>query len=118
MKYKVDTKLIWNNKTRKEILQAPDKMLYSCARRLLDITIPNIPFNKGDTRRTSANAGVRGDDGDYYIGSYTDYAVYPYNMKEGTHWSEPGTYQQWYDRNWKEKGDVIIEQAVKEYELK
>lgn len=122
MKYKVDTKLIWNNKTRKEILQAPNKMLYACARKLLDITIPNIPLSKrknsGHLRLSSVNAGVRGDNGDYYIGSYTDYAVYPYNMKEGTHWSEPGTYQQWYDRNWKEKGNVIIEQAVKEYELK
>lgn len=118
MKYKVSAKLIWNNKTRKALEEAPDKMLYSCARRLLDVTIPNIPFDTGNTRKSSANAGVRNDGSVYYVGSYTDYAIYPYNMKEGTHWSEPGTYQQWYDRNWKDKGNTILEQAVKEYRIK
>lgn len=74
----------------------PDNVMYTIARITLDTTYQHIPLsnnkNAGKLRQTSMDAGVRGSNGDYYIGSYTDYAKYVWDMGDGTKWSTPGTF--------------------------
>lgn len=101
-----------NKKTESGLKRIPDEVLYRIARQTLDMTSPIIPKDTGRLRTSSNSGGVRGGNGDYYIGSYTDYATYVWNMNDSVNWSEPGTHSQWYTRTLKEKGEVIINNAV------
>lgn len=102
-----------NLKTEQGLKKIPDIVLYTIAREVLDLSQTIIPKDKGRLRSSSMGAGVRGTPGDYYIGSYTDYASYVWNMNDNaTNWSEPGTHSQWYIRTIKEKGTVIVNDAV------
>lgn len=108
----------WNDKNRKKLLNQGNIVTYAVARRVLDISLPNIPLKTGKMRSTSMSAGVRGSNGNYYIGSYTNYAKYVWVMPKSTHWSEPNTFGKWYETNWKKKGKSIVENVIKENELK
>lgn len=102
-----------NVKTQNGLKKVPDVVLYTIAREVLDMSQTIIPKDKGKLRSSSMSAGVRGVPGDYYIGSYTDYASYVWQMPDATtNWTEPGTHSQWYIRTMKEKGEVIINNAV------
>ena len=102
-----------NEKTMQGLKRIPDVALYTIAREVLDMSLTTIPKETGKMRFSSMSAGVRGSHGDYYIGSYTDYASYVWNMNDNaTNWSEPGTHSQWYIRTIKEKGTVIVNDAV------
>ena len=101
-----------NVKTQNGLKKIPDLVLYSIARQVLDMSYNTIPKDTGKLRSSSIGAGVRGGNGDYYIGSYTDYASYVWEMPQTTNWSEPGTNSQWYTRTIKEKGTVIVNDAV------
>ena len=91
-----DVKVNWYPGKKKEVLEASDKIMYSIARQTLDRTFPHIPMSRRKgvvhMRQTSMSAGVRGSDGNYYIGSYTDYAKYVWVMPRTTNWTEPGTF--------------------------
>lgn len=102
-----------NEKTMQGLKKVPDVALYSIARQVLDMSLTTIPRNTGEMRFSSMSAGVRGTTGDYYIGSYTDYASYVWNMNDNTtNWTEPGTHSQWYLRTIKEKGTTIVDNAL------
>lgn len=101
-----------NIKTQNGLKKIPDVVLYTIAREVLDLSQTIIPKDTGKLRSSSMGAGVRGVPGDYYIGSYTDYASYVWEMPPGTNWTEPGTNSQWYIRTIKEKGTVIVNDAV------
>ena len=102
-----------NLKTEQGLKKIQDIVLYTIARETLDLSQTIIPKDKGTLRSSSMGAGVRGGNGDYYIGSYTDYASYVWTMNDSlTNWSEPGTHSQWYIRTIKEKGTVIVNDAV------
>ena len=118
----MECKVIWNLKAKKELLGAPNKITYAVAAQTLDLSFIHIPLSKrkgrGKLRQTSKSAGVRGTDGNYYIGSYTSYASRVWKMPSSTNWSEPGTNNKWYERTWKKYGKSIQQNVVERYKLK
>ena len=108
----------WIPSAKKKVLEAPDKMLYGIAYETLHRTMPNIPKDTGYMRKTSLNGGVKGSSGDYYIGSYTNYAKYVWAKPKSTNWSEPNTFGKWYEEIWKKQGKSIVDSCVGRYSLK
>lgn len=113
-----DVKVNWYPGKKKEVLEASDKIMYAIARQTLDRSLIHIPFKSGKMRQTSMAAGVRGSDGNFYVGSYTDYAKYVWVMPRKTHWSEPGTFGKWYQETYKKFMKNIVSISIKENELK
>lgn len=108
----------WTPGAQKKILNAGNVITYAIARQTLDITFPHIPKLTGKMRKTSMAAGVRGQNGDYYIGSYTNYAKYVWVKPKSTNWSEPNTFGKWYEEIWKKQGKSIVDSCVGRYSLK
>lgn len=108
----------WTPGAQKKILNAGNVITYATARQTLDITFPHIPKLTGKMRKTSMAAGVRGQNGDYYIGSYTNYAKYVWVKPKSTNWSEPNTFGKWYEEIWKKQGKSIVDSCVGRYSLK
>lgn len=113
-----DVKVNWYPGKKKEVLEASDKIMYAIARQTLNRSLVHIPFKSGKMRQTSMEAGIRGSNGNYYIGSYTDYAKYVWVMPRKTHWSEPGTFGKWYQETYKKFMKNIVSISIKENELK
>lgn len=117
----VSTSVKWYPGKKKQLLDAPDKVLYEVATRTLDISYTKIPLatyvNAGKLRQSSTGAGVRGEKGKYYIGSYTGYAKYVWKMGTGTNWSTPGTTGKWYSKVWKTQGKQIVDSAIERNKL-
>ena len=112
----VDAELQLNPKVIKGLKRIPDDSLYLMAKQTLDLSQPTIPMSKtknhaGTLRRATASGGVRGGSGDYYIGSYTNYARYVWNM-EGVNWTTPGTNNKWFARTLKKDQATIINNAI------
>lgn len=106
----------WNPITKKGLSKIPDDILYKVAKQTLDMSAPMIPMSNikghsGTLRRASFSRGVRGGRGDYYIGSYTYYAKYVWNM-EGVHWTTPGTNNKWFARTLKKHSKTIVDNAI------
>ena len=116
------TSVKWYPGKKQEILEVDDKIMYEVARQTLDISYTHIPLakykNAGKLRQTSMSSGVRGGNGNYFIGSYTDYAKYVWRMGNGTKWSTPGTYGKWYEEIWKKQGKSIVNSALERNKLK
>ena len=108
----------WYAKAKKELEERPNLITYAIARQTLDLSFPHIPKDRGIMRQTSTSAGVRGTDGNYYIGSYTKYALKVWKMPDNTNWSEPNTFGRWYEKIWKRLGDNITKNIVERYKLK
>lgn len=108
----------WTPGAQKKILNAGNVITYATARQTLDITFPHIPKLTGKMRKTSMAAGVRGQNGNYYIGSYTNYAKYVWVKPKSTNWSEPNTFGKWYEEIWKKQGKSIVDSCVGRYSLK
>ena len=108
----------WTPGAQKKILNSGNVITYAIARQTLDITFPHIPKLTGKMRKTSMAAGVRGQNGDYYIGSYTNYAKYVWVKPKNTNWSEPNTFGKWYEEIWKKQGKSIVDSCVGRYSLK
>lgn len=118
----VTSKIEWEPGAQEKIKNMPDNVVYTIARITLDTTYQHIPLsnnkNAGKLRQTSMDAGVRGSNGDYYIGSYTDYAKYVWNMGDGTKWSTPGTFGKWYEEVFKQNYSKIVNTALERNKLK
>ena len=118
----VSVSVKWEPGSKMALMSAPDKIMYSIARQTLDRTFPHIPMSRRKgvvhMRQTSMSAGVRGSNGDYYIGSYTDYAKYVWVMPRNTNWTEPGTFGKWYQEIYTKQKKSIVGIAIKENELK
>ena len=108
----------WTPGAQKKMLNAGNVITYATARQTLDITFPHIPKLTGKMRKTSMAAGVRGQNGNYYIGSYTNYAKYVWVKPKSTNWSEPNTFGKWYEEIWKKQGKSIVDSCVGRYSLK
>lgn len=108
----------WDKKAENGLNNIPNDILYSIAKQVLDMSQPiipksNIPNHRGTLRRATASGGVRGGNGDYYIGSYTNYASSVWKMNDSTtHWTTPGTHSQWFARTLKQNGAVITNNAI------
>ena len=115
-------RLVWKTGAMNRLLGQPDKITYAVASITLDMTYPTIPLsnkiNAGKLRQTSKAAGVRGSNGSYYIGSYTNYAKHVYNLPDSTNWTTPGTNAEWYKRMWAKKGKTILDNAIGRNQLK
>lgn len=107
----VTAQIDWNPKVKNGLGIIPDKTLYQMAKMTLDMSIPTIPKDSGTMRRTSMAGGVRGGNGDIYIGSYTDYATYVWRMTN-VNWTTPGTNGQWYARTLKQHQATIVNNAI------
>lgn len=101
----------WNTKVRLGLKKIPDDILYSVARQTLDLSYPIIPKDTTTMARSSMSNGVRGGNGDFYIGSFTDYASYVWKM-ENVHWTTPGTTNKWFARTLNKNGKTIIDNAI------
>lgn len=107
----------WNKQVQIGLNKIPDDILYTTAKETLDMSVPTIPMSNikghsGTLRRSSTAGGVRGGNGDYYIGSYTNYASSVWKMPDSTNWTTPGTNNKWYARTLKEYGLMIIDNAI------
>jgi len=115
-------KVSWNPGAMKKLEKQPDKVIYAVASITLDMAYPTIPLsdlvNAGKLRQTSKSAGVRGSNGNYHIGSYTDYAKYVYNRPDTTNWTTPGTNPNWYTRMWNKRSNTILSNAIERNPLK
>lgn len=97
----------------------PDEVLFGVARNTLDLTIPTVPEKTGKMKRSTMAGGVRGGNGEYYIGSYTNYAKYPYTMDNAkTHWTTPGTNSYWFREIFQKHGKAILSMVIEENKLK
>ena len=106
-----------NLKTERNLERLPDEVLKAVALQTLDFAYPTIPLsdrkNSGKLRLTSKEHGAQKGYGGYYIGSFTDYASYVWNMdNDRTHWTTKGTGSQWYARTLKKHGKTILNNAV------
>ena len=113
----VDAELRLNPKVMNGLKQIPDDILYTIAKETLDYSQPITPMSKmknhaGTLRRETASGGVKGGNGDYYIGSYTNYAKYVWKMPSSTNWTTPGTNNKWFVRALKEHQATIIDNAI------
>lgn len=118
----LSVKFKWKPGAKEKIEQSPDKIMYNMARITLDMSYPHIPLsnrkNSGHLRLSSINGGVREDNHGYYIGSYTNYAKYVWDMGANTNWSTPGTFGKWYEEVYKKNYSNISKQAVERGKLK
>lgn len=113
----------WNPGAKNKLLkEVPDRIMYEVASMTLDMAYTTIPLSNkigaGNLRKTSKSAGVRGSDGNYYIGSYTNYAKYVWEKPDSTKWSTPGTNAEWYKRYWQKHGKSILKNAIERNKLK
>jgi hypothetical protein len=115
----VDATLKWNEKARINLQQAPEKVMRSIARQTLDYTGSSkvTAYDTGKTERSMYAQGVQGDmDTGFYIGNFTDYAMYVY-PKSNVAWTNPNTQTRWFEFIWRTKGTGIIDRAIKECKL-
>lgn len=101
--------------TERNLNRLPDEILYTIAKEVLDMTDSKeyFPKRSSDLERSSMANGVRGENGEYYIGSFTEYASYVWNMpQEDTNWTNPNSKSQWYAYTLKENGQLILDTAV------
>ena len=111
----VSVEFKWNPRTKRGLQTIPSTMLYTIARETLDISESTsiIPKDTGRMRTTSMAGGVRNSGlNEYYIGSFTDYASYVWNMPSSTNWTTPGSNNKWYARTLKKHGQTIINNAI------
>ena len=103
----------WDNKVKNGLNEIPNDILYMIAKLTLAFSVATIPKDTNKLRATSVSGGVRSCPGGFYIGSFTDYASNVWKMNDSTtNWATPGTHSQWYARTLKEKGKVIIDNAI------
>lgn len=99
MNFSVEVKL--NPSLDRTLTQTQDRMIYAIAKDTLRQSESVIPLRTGKMRKSSIQAGVKGSNQDYYIGSYTKYASAVWHFPDDTHWTTPGTNNRWYERIWK-----------------
>lgn len=112
----VSVEFKWNPKVQNGLKKIPDDILYEIAKQTLDLSDTMIPMSNikdhaGTLRKATASGGVRGGNGDYYIGSYTKYAKHVWNM-ENVNWTTPGTNNKWFARTLKKHSSTIINNAI------
>lgn len=101
-----------NPNLQSNLTQHSDKIVHAIAQETLSQSRKTIPMRTGNMRRSSIQAGVKGSNMNYYIGSYTSYAQYVWNFPDNTKWTTPGTNNKWYERIWRERGEHITRNIV------
>jgi hypothetical protein len=119
---KVDTDFKLNSSLKSNLTKFEDKVIYNCAYKTLNYSIPIIPLsNRPNTeklRLSTVAYGVKGSNGEYEIGSPTSYASRVYKMDDHTtNWTTGGTHSQWFEKTWKEKQQMILQSAITESKI-
>ena len=105
----------WNRGAKLFLTRIPDEILYGIAKQTLDMTISKeyIPWRTGDMMLSSASEGVRGGNGDYWIGSYTNYASSVWKMPQSTtNWTNTKSKAKWYAYTLRHHEKTIIDNAI------
>ena len=114
----VTYEVVPNQRTMNGLKRLPDRVLYTVAEQVLSMSETLTPMSpagtktRGQLRRTSQAGGVRGGNGSYYIGSYTSYASYVWNMPDSTNWTTGGTNNKWFTRTLKRHKATITDNAI------
>ena len=108
-----------NDKTMKELEKMPDIIIYAVARQTLDRVGSSkiTPYKTGKMEMTMFSSGVRGSNGDYSIGNFTNYASYVYAMPQSVNWTNPLSKAQWFKTFWKSQGKSVLENVVARYKI-
>ena len=107
--------LEWNTKTLTGLHRIPDGTLWTIAKETLDMTVSKeyIPWRSGNMMFSSVTNGVRGTNGDYYIGSYTNYASSVWKMPQtSTNWTNPNSKSKWYAAMLMYYKETILNNAI------
>lgn len=117
-----ETKFEYDPSLKSNLDKFNDKVIYNCAYKTLNYTIPIIPLsdkpNTEKLRLSTVAYGVKGSKGEYEIGSPTSYASRVYKMDDhNTNWTTGGTHSQWFERTWKEKQQMILQSAITESKI-
>ena len=116
----VSVELNLNKSTLNRIDNLPDKVVYKIARKTLDYTSSIIPMSRGKAtsgqlRRDTMAYGVRGSDGNYHIGSPTEYANYVWHLNDSTtNWTTPQTHSKWFNVALKRYKQSIVDNSINE----
>lgn len=108
-----------NNNTIDKLKNMPDKITYAVARQTLDrIGSSKItPYKTGKMEETMFSTGVKGSDGNYSIGNYTNYASYVYKFPQSVNWTNPLSKAKWFETFWKSQGKSVLENVAVRYKI-
>ena len=108
-----------NDKTMQELKHLPDKEVYAIARQFLDRvgSAKVTPYKTGKTEMSMYSSGVKGSNGNYSIGNYTNYAGYVYAFLQSVNWTNPLSKAQWFETFWKSQGKSILDNVVARYKI-
>lgn len=109
----------WDKPNKKKLEELPDKAVYAIARATLDQvgSMQITPYLTGNMERTMYSAGVRKGNYGYYIGDFTDYASYVYQMPQRTNWTRSSSRAHWFKDLWTKKGEAITNETIARYKL-
>lgn len=106
----------WNDRTKQKLENAPEKTMRQIARDTMDMTGSSkvTAYLTGDTQTSMYDNAVQGDmNSGFYIGNFTDYAMYVYDPHRKVTWTNPNTKPKWFEYIWKKYGKGIIDNACK-----
>ena len=108
-----------NEKTIQELKNMPDRITYAVARLTLDRvgSAKITPHKAGKMEMTMFSSGVKGSNGNYSIGNYTNYAGYVYAFPQSVNWTNPMSKAQWFETFWKSQGKSVLDNVVARYKI-
>lgn len=112
----ITARLEWNKPVLRGLELVGDKGMYMIARETLDRNNSSeiTPWNTGKMSRSAMSGGVKGSNGHYYIGNYTDYASSVWKMTN-VNWTNPKSENQWFMRTLQRNQVSIVDNALKKY---
>ena len=112
----ITARLEWNKPVLRGLELVGDKGMYMIARETLDRNNSSeiTPWNTGKMSRSAMSGGVKGSNGHYYIGNYTDYASSVWKMTN-VNWTNPKSENQWFMRTLQRNQASIVDTALKKY---
>lgn len=112
-------KFQWKPGAEEKLEKFKDRVVYDVAYNTLQYSNPIIPKDTKTLILDTFDYGVKGSNCSYTIGSPTSYAKYVWNYDDATtHWTVPGTGNQWFIKGLKKYGKVILQQATERNKLK
>ena len=96
-----------------QINKFEDRVVYNTAVATREYTKSrsSYPYKTGNLMRNEVSAPIVGSNKEYGLSAGTDYAGYVWNMKN-VNWTNPSTQPQWYYNNFREKGALLLTNAV------
>lgn len=112
----ITAKLEWNKPVLRGLELVGDKGMYMIARETLDRNNSSeiTPWSTGKMSRSAMSGGVKGSNGHYYIGNYTDYASSVWKMTN-VNWTNPKSENQWFMRTLQKNQVSIVDNALRKY---